>query len=110
MRPPPTPGPATPSCSPRPVRRSTSSATSSSVETSSGGLRRRWPVAVEAFPFEAVKTRARKRSPAVPVEYHLLLLLTLGLVAFGLIMVYSASSGTAVAQGGNPMGGLVREA
>ena len=66
-------------------------------------------MAVEAFPFEAVKTRARKRSPAVPVEYHLLLLLTLGLVAFGLIMVYSASSGTAVAQGGNPMGGLVRE-
>ena len=66
-------------------------------------------MAVEAFPFEAVKTRARKRSAAVPVEYHLLLLLTLGLVAFGLIMVYSASSGTAVAQGLDPMGGVIRE-
>jgi cell division protein FtsW len=66
-------------------------------------------VAVEAFPFEAVKTRTRRRSPAVPVEYHLLLLLTLGLVAFGLIMVYSASSGTAVAQGLDPMGGVIRE-
>ncbi|HUZ85246.1 MAG TPA: putative lipid II flippase FtsW [Gaiellales bacterium] len=67
-------------------------------------------MAVEAFPFEPVKTRSRRRSATVPVEYHLLLLLTLGLVAFGLIMVYSASSGTAVAQGLDPLGGLVKEA
>lgn len=67
-------------------------------------------MAVEIFPFEPVKTRHRRRSAVVPVEYHLLLLLTLGLVAFGLIMVYSASSGTAVAQGQDPLGGLIREA
>ena len=40
------------------------------------------------------------RTPRSDVEYHLLLLLTLGLVAFGLIMVYSASSGVAVVAGG----------
>ncbi|HYX87579.1 MAG TPA: putative lipid II flippase FtsW [Gaiellales bacterium] len=55
--------------------------------------------------------RPRRRRPAKPVyvEYHILLLLTLGLVAFGLIMVYSASSGTAVVQGQDPLGPLVRQ-
>ncbi len=43
------------------------------------------------------------------LEYHLLLLVTLGLVAFGLIMVYSASSGTAVVQGQDPVGVLAKQ-
>ena len=46
---------------------------------------------------QRVRRRAARSSPQL--EYHLLLLVTLGLVAFGLIMVYSASSGTAVVQG-----------
>ncbi len=65
--------------------------------------------------FEAVEARALARRVArarnAPLlEYHLLLLLTLGLVAFGLIMVYSASSGSAVVQGANPMGALIKQA
>lgn len=54
--------------------------------------------------------RARRSAAAAnEVEYHLLLLLTLGLVAFGLIMVYSASSGVAVVDGHNPLATLVRQ-
>jgi cell division protein FtsW len=53
--------------------------------------------------------RRRRTSSSHQVEYHLLLLLTLGLVAFGLIMVYSASSGIAVVNGANPLSPLVRQ-
>jgi cell division protein FtsW len=54
--------------------------------------------------------RARRGTAAAnEVEYHLLLLLTLGLVAFGLIMVYSASSGVAVVDGQNPLSALMRQ-
>ena len=43
----------------------------------------------------------RARRAAGHLEFHLLVLVTLGLVAFGLVMVYSASSGrAAVANGG----------
>ena len=49
-------------------------------------------------------------APRRQLEYHLLLLVTLGLVAFGLIMVYSASSGTAVVEGQDPVGALARQA
>src|SRR5689334_14388696 len=64
--------------------------------------------------FDVVQARAEARRAAralrAPgIEYHLLLLLTLGLVAFGLIMVYSASSAIAVVQGANPMGALVKQ-
>jgi cell division protein FtsW len=45
----------------------------------------------------------------VHLEYHALLLVTLALVAFGLIMVYSASSGTAVVQGRDPLTQLIKQ-
>jgi cell division protein FtsW len=57
---------------------------------------------------QRVRRRAARSSPQL--EYHLLLLVTLGLVAFGLIMVYSASSGTAVVEGHDPAGTLARQA
>ena len=60
-------------------------------------------------PAQARRRPPRRAAPPVHVEYHLLLLLTLGLVAFGLIMVYSASSGVAVVQGNDPLGPLVRQ-
>ena len=50
---------------------------------------------------QARELRERARKQGLVIEYHLLLLLTLGLVAFGLIMVYSSSSGVAVVAGGN---------
>jgi cell division protein FtsW len=53
--------------------------------------------------------RRRRTSNSHQLEYHLLLLLTLGLVAFGLIMVYSASSGIAVVNGANPLSPLLRQ-
>jgi cell division protein FtsW len=53
--------------------------------------------------------RRGAQAAANEVEYHLLLLLTLGLVAFGLIMVYSASSGVAVVDGQNPLSTLIRQ-
>jgi len=56
---------------------------------------------------QRVRRRAARSSPQL--EYHLLLLVTLGLVAFGLIMVYSASSGTAVVEGQDPVGALARQ-
>ena len=43
------------------------------------------------------------------LEARLLILVTLGLVAFGLVMVYSASSAPAALGGGNPMGYLERQ-
>src|SRR3954451_8765210 len=43
------------------------------------------------------------------VESTLLILVTLGLVAFGLVMVYSATSAPAALGGGNPMGYLERQ-
>jgi cell division protein FtsW len=44
------------------------------------------------------------------LEYHLLVLVTLALVAFGLVMVYSASSGSAIVGAGDPMYYLKRQA
>ncbi|HEX2110338.1 MAG TPA: putative lipid II flippase FtsW [Gaiellaceae bacterium] len=44
------------------------------------------------------------------LEFHLLVLVTLGLVAFGLVMVYSASSGRAAVAAGDPAYYLKRQA
>jgi cell division protein FtsW len=44
------------------------------------------------------------------LEYHLLVLVTLGLVAFGLVMVYSASSARAMLAAGDPAYYLKRQA
>ena len=44
------------------------------------------------------------------LEYHLLVLVTLGLVAFGLVMVYSATSGRAIVGEGDPSYYLERQA
>ena len=44
------------------------------------------------------------------LEQRLLVLVTLGLVAFGLVMVYSATSASAAVGGGNPSGFLERQA
>jgi cell division protein FtsW len=44
------------------------------------------------------------------LETHLLVLVTLALVAFGLVMVYSATSAPAAVGGGEPMRFLVRQA
>ena len=106
--PPPRPGPATRSCCRPRARASTSSGTTRTAATRSAAWRRRWPVPPEPPP-KPRRRPPRRTAPPVHVEYHLLLLLTLGLVAFGLIMVYSASSGVAVVQGHDPLGPLVRQ-
>jgi cell division protein FtsW len=57
----------------------------------------------------ARELRERASKQALAIEYHLLMLLTLGLVAFGLVMVYSSSSGVAVVAGGNSSAALIRQ-
>jgi cell division protein FtsW len=52
----------------------------------------------------------RTRRAAGHLEFHLLVLVTLGLVAFGLVMVYSASSGRAAVANGDPAYFLKRQA
>ena len=84
---------ATSSCSRRPARASTSSATSRSAARSSGGSCR-------TCPGEAWRLEARA----------LLILVTLGLVAFGLVMVYSATSAPAALGNGDPRYYLKRQA
>ena len=55
-------------------------------------------------------SQARTRRVAGQLEFHLLVLVTLGLVAFGLVMVYSASSGRAAVANGDPAYFLKRQA
>ena len=50
------------------------------------------------------------KAPRAHLEYHLLVLVTLGLVAFGLVMVYSASSARAMLAAGDPAYYLKRQA
>jgi cell division protein FtsW len=58
----------------------------------------------------AAERGARREGLGGQLEYHVLLLVTLALVAFGLVMVYSASSGRAVVGAGDPMYYLKRQA
>jgi cell division protein FtsW len=58
---------------------------------------------------DSPSARPRDRDRA-QLEYHLLVLVTLGLVAFGLVMVYSASSGRAAVDAGDPAYYLKRQA
>jgi cell division protein FtsW len=50
------------------------------------------------------------KAPRAHFEYHVLVLVTLGLVAFGLVMVYSASSARAMLAAGDPAYYLKRQA
>ncbi|MDQ3867152.1 MAG: putative lipid II flippase FtsW [Actinomycetota bacterium] len=52
----------------------------------------------------------RRRAGGGQLEFHLLVLVTLGLVAFGLVMVYSASSARAAVAAGDPAYYLKRQA
>jgi cell division protein FtsW len=49
------------------------------------------------------------RSKRLQFEWNLLVLVTTALVLFGLVMVFSATSGSAALGGGNPMGYLERQ-
>ena len=49
---------------------------------------------------KGAKRKAKKRSRPLPVEYSMLLTATLCLLAFGAVMVFSASSTTKVLQEG----------
>src|SRR5215216_5465276 len=50
------------------------------------------------------------RAPRRGADWHALTLVTLGLVAFGIVMVYSATSGSAAVGGGDPIEYLTRQA
>ena len=52
----------------------------------------------------------RRRTDTGHLEFHVLVLVTLGLVAFGLVMVYSASSAPAAVGAGDPAYYLKRQA
>ncbi|MGZ4431472.1 MAG: putative lipid II flippase FtsW [Gaiellales bacterium] len=58
---------------------------------------------------QTARSRRPGRVSSAQLEYHALLLVTLALVAFGLIMVYSASSGTAVVEGRDPLTQLIKQ-
>src|SRR3954454_19668935 len=92
-------------CCRPPAPASTSSGTTRSAERCSPSWPGRSRLVADV---QRVRRRAARSSPQL--EYHLLLLVTLGLVAFGLIMVYSASSGTAVVEGHDPAGTLAKQA
>src|SRR5215203_1360052 len=50
------------------------------------------------------------RAPRRGADWHALTLVTLGLVAFGIVMVYSATSASAAVGGGDPVEYLTRQA
>ena len=93
---PPTPSPATSSCSRRP-------AASFDQFDNFEAARRRVPAARRGAP---VSPRKKQRT----LEWQLLVLVPLALTAFGLVMVYSATSASAALGNGNPVGYLERQA
>src|SRR3954454_7847783 len=50
------------------------------------------------------------RAKPLQFEWNLVVLVTTALVLFGLVMVYSATSGSAVLGNGNPQGDVMRQA
>jgi cell division protein FtsW len=56
------------------------------------------------------KARPKPKPKALPFEWNVLVLVTTALVLFGLVMVYSATSGSAVLGHGNPQGYVERQA
>src|SRR6478609_7078294 len=93
------------SCFLPPARASTSSGITKSAGRSSGSWCR--SSRGESAPREqgdSVKSR-----PAGQIEQRLLVLVTLGLVAFGLVMVFSATSASAALGAGDPMTFLVKQ-
>ncbi|HEY8083069.1 MAG TPA: putative lipid II flippase FtsW [Solirubrobacterales bacterium] len=61
-----------------------------------------WPLALgrAAKPRKATKKKAKTRAPNLPAEYNMMLTATLCLLAFGAVMVFSASSTTRVLSDG----------
>ena len=53
---------------------------------------------------------SKSKAKALPFEWNLIVLVTTALVLFGLVMVYSATSGSAVLGHGNPQGYVERQA
>lgn len=58
----------------------------------------------------AAKRKPRARAMKLQFEWNLIVLVTTALVLFGLVMVYSATSGSAVLGGANPQGYVERQA
>lgn len=56
------------------------------------------------------KPKAKGKPKALPFEWNLIVLVTTALVLFGLVMVYSATSGSAVLGHANPEGYVERQA
>src|SRR5262249_49962334 len=91
-------GRGTSSCCRRHARATTSSTTTNTA----AGRSRSWSADVEDgpdMPRAAAPAARRKPSRQYPLEYNLLLTVTLCLLAAGAVMVYSASSAKTVLQG-----------
>jgi cell division protein FtsW len=56
-----------------------------------------------------MSARAKTKTKALPFEWNVVVLVTTALVLFGLVMVYSATSGSAVLGHGNPQGYVERQ-
>src|SRR3954465_4642633 len=117
LTPRPTPSRETSSCAPPPARASTSSRTSRSGATRSAawwrsscerrldGAHQRAQVPARPAPGREMTGRPKR----LQFEWNLLVLVTAGLVLFGLVMVYSATSGSAALGNANPLGFVGRQ-
>jgi cell division protein FtsW len=76
------------------------------MSVGSAAARRRAPAPARSAPARKAKTRSAK----LQFEANLIVLVTTALTLFGLVMVYSATSGSAVLGHGNPQGYVERQA